>query len=120
MSSKSYKQILQDLTHIEGDYFIKELYSFDYDCLKIPHREALEDYYNTPYRDQKYDNYNNSGWHLFFYRMDHGKRAQLVADTLRDYCKRNQQNFVLTKFKNLLDKYPRPFVDYLTTNFSWS
>lgn len=102
------KDIMRDLAGIESDYFLKQLQAFDYKALQVPYKDVLADR-ELPYRDRKYENYNNSGESLYLYRMGHDKARDLVVKTIKQVSAINRWGFPLKSFKSLLDSYPPAF-----------
>lgn len=117
MNSKmTIKETLQNIAKMESDYFIEQLFAFDYSCLSIPHVEVLADYH-LAYKDQMYKNFDNSGNHLFLYKMDIHQACDLVAYTMKAYQRQNNISFIYTYFKFILDKYPVQFVELLNKRY---
>lgn len=116
-SNLTIKETMQNIAKMESDYFIKQLFDFDYKCLAIPYPKILNDYYNA-FRDQEYANYNGTGLHLFLYRMDVQSACDLVACTMKAYQRQNNISFIANHFKYLLDKYPIKFVELLNKRYS--
>ena len=115
-SNLTIKETMQNIAKMESDYFIKQLFSFDYSCLVIPHANVLADYC-LAYKDQEYKNFDNSGYHLFLYKMDIHVACDLVASTMKSYQRQNNIGFIYTYFKYILDKYPVQFIELLNKRY---
>lgn len=115
-SNLTVKETMYNIAKMESDYFIKQLFDFDYTSLAIAYHAVLNDRYK-PHTEQLYADYNGSGLHLFLYRMEIQEACDLVACTMKAYQRQKNISFILNHFKNILDKYPTPFIELLNKRY---
>ena len=102
----------QNLVKIESDLFLRSLHNFDKSSLEIPYADILDDW---RLGDDKriYNNWNNSGEHLFLYRMQYDMNLELVKNTINRIMDHKQINFASKYFAKLFEKMPEYFVSDL-------